>query len=1208
MIKFPAFSSLIPAFSGVLKINRVPRRVYRWCTATRRRKILSSILAILIVLTSIRFAFFKLKDTLAWWNDNWQYRVKTTITEQTGGSLSNFQVAITLDTATLITAGKMKSNCADIRVYDGTNTQPQDFWVERCNNSTTRIWIKQSFSASEVKVFYTYYGNPGAVSAAVNGSLIFDHFEDFSGLTDGADITSVSNWTKDVADGSTYTIQDEKLKMYHPASAPNEAKDYALYTHTSEITSDTVVEADVTVADSNNWDFMNVLGDANSTIATVGTTAFWSAINNESWQGYTGSWSAAQTLTVNTTYTLGASLNIASDLAKMYVDGTYKIDRTFNDIGTTGLQKIYFGNYGYGSTDTTWYVDNIKVRKYAPSEPTSNNSAEEAAPGPVAFYKFDEGYSAPESFPLTKNEQQINIVDQTYYFLGSSYNPPDNSLGIIHWDPNKYSGASVYFEVVMRAPNGGDESRFAALHDTACNIVNSSIVSCSACGTSFVRYRTNSPVTLASEATDYTVRVRTTSAFRDVEIKAARLIIIQTDATKITDTQTQIEVGNNEKQTSNTATQLTDKKIWSYDSSKFNPVPTNTAYFEASLRSSPPTIEQQINIVDRTYSTNSGTYGPSDNSLGIFHWDTERYSGATLYFEANISGNCGQPFYAAIHTLGGSIVTDSAVNTANAAITRVRSGSFTLTDNTDYTVLVRQNACASNGTIKAARLIIIQSDATKITDTQTQIEVGNNETTTQTSYTNLTDKKIYRYDATVFNPAPTTTAYFDATLSNDTAGQTAYAALYTDGASCTSQVTDSEVSVTGTTWTLIRSSQLTLADDTDYSVCIKTSANTARIANAKIILDQTAAGGITALETVQQQVNTLNTDSGTTYDSDMDYLNFFNPDLATSQRSFAGGTLTYNFEATMKVSAGTGEVRLKNDTDGTAISGSELSSTSTSYELKRTASPITANLPQYPQNSGKNLDTQVKNTAGTTSVANSWLIVQVSNLATGGVTAYADLYDTTSGQVANSEVTTTSSSWTLVRSNALTLTSGHEYVVRLSSSNNGAAIHLANAKIILDQTAAGGITALETVQQQVNTLNTDSGTTYDSDMDYLNFYNPDLNTTQRSFAGGTLTYHFEATMKVSAGTGEVRLKNDTDGTAISGSELTSTSLTYELKRTASPITANLPQHPQNSGKNLDTQAKNTAGTTSVANSWLIVQVSNLATGGVTAYADLYNLN
>src|SRR3989344_2513731 len=148
-----------------VRFRAIPRKGYRWCTAIRLRKVLSSILAILIVLTSIRFAFFKPKEAKAWFNDNWQYRVKTTITEQTGGSLTDFQVAITLDTATLITAGKMKSDCADIRVYDGTNTQPQDFWVERCNNSTTRIWIKQSLSASEVKVFYTYYGNPGAVSA-----------------------------------------------------------------------------------------------------------------------------------------------------------------------------------------------------------------------------------------------------------------------------------------------------------------------------------------------------------------------------------------------------------------------------------------------------------------------------------------------------------------------------------------------------------------------------------------------------------------------------------------------------------------------------------------------------------------------------------------------------------------------------------------------------------------------------------------------------------------------------------------------------------------------------------------------------------------------------------------------------------------------------------------------------------------------------------
>jgi len=39
-------------------IKRLFRRTYSWLTATRRRKILSSILAVLILLTSIRFAFF----------------------------------------------------------------------------------------------------------------------------------------------------------------------------------------------------------------------------------------------------------------------------------------------------------------------------------------------------------------------------------------------------------------------------------------------------------------------------------------------------------------------------------------------------------------------------------------------------------------------------------------------------------------------------------------------------------------------------------------------------------------------------------------------------------------------------------------------------------------------------------------------------------------------------------------------------------------------------------------------------------------------------------------------------------------------------------------------------------------------------------------------------------------------------------------------
>ena len=43
----------------------IPYSIYKWCTKTRLRKVLSSVLAALMLLTSIRFVFFKPKEVLA---------------------------------------------------------------------------------------------------------------------------------------------------------------------------------------------------------------------------------------------------------------------------------------------------------------------------------------------------------------------------------------------------------------------------------------------------------------------------------------------------------------------------------------------------------------------------------------------------------------------------------------------------------------------------------------------------------------------------------------------------------------------------------------------------------------------------------------------------------------------------------------------------------------------------------------------------------------------------------------------------------------------------------------------------------------------------------------------------------------------------------------------------------------------------------------
>lgn len=193
-----------------------------------------------------------------------------------------------------------------------------------------------------------------------------------------------------------------------------------------------------------------------------------------------------------------------------------------------------------------------------------------------------------------------------------------------------------------------------------------------------------------------------------------------------------------------------------------------------------PTIEQQINIIDQLYQNNSTTYNPTDNSLGIIRWDSAKYNGDTVYFEAVLEGNGFGPgvcsiAYAALFSNTGTQVTGSEVSKGGNGYARVRSGALTLgtlpnlESGIDYTVRVKCDDSTGNAKIKAARLIIVQTDPGSITDTQTQIEVGNNETTTGTSYADLTDKKIYRYTSGNFSPAPTVN--FEASL-KATAGTT----------------------------------------------------------------------------------------------------------------------------------------------------------------------------------------------------------------------------------------------------------------------------------------------------------------------------------------------------------------------------------------------------------------------------------------------------
>jgi hypothetical protein len=119
------------------------------------------------------------------WLNGFPYRKPITISNS-GSALTDYQVSVTLDTASLISAGKMRSGCGDIRFTDSDGTTQLNYWLESgCNTASTKIWVKvPSIPASSTKTIYVYYGNPSATSLsnAANTLLVY---EDWSSGTLG---------------------------------------------------------------------------------------------------------------------------------------------------------------------------------------------------------------------------------------------------------------------------------------------------------------------------------------------------------------------------------------------------------------------------------------------------------------------------------------------------------------------------------------------------------------------------------------------------------------------------------------------------------------------------------------------------------------------------------------------------------------------------------------------------------------------------------------------------------------------------------------------------------------------------------------------------------------------------------------------------------------------------------------------------------------
>ena len=115
----------------------------------------------------------------------WKYRLPINITNPNSQMLYDFQINFNLDTQTLISQGKMRSDCSDIRItyYNITDGKeyPINYWIESgCNTLSTTIWVKIPYVyLNSDTLIYVYYGNLDETNSLSDPNKVFDFYDDF---------------------------------------------------------------------------------------------------------------------------------------------------------------------------------------------------------------------------------------------------------------------------------------------------------------------------------------------------------------------------------------------------------------------------------------------------------------------------------------------------------------------------------------------------------------------------------------------------------------------------------------------------------------------------------------------------------------------------------------------------------------------------------------------------------------------------------------------------------------------------------------------------------------------------------------------------------------------------------------------------------------------------------------------------------------------
>ncbi len=307
----------------------------------------------------------------SWWNPSYSYRIPINITNTDAIVLpEGYSVNISVNTANLISAGKLREDGNDLRIAWFNSSGNTWLELDRVNetdfnNSNTLIWFKTKESINPSAIdssYFLYYGNPNCYSPPANRSRVYDYHDDFTqanGDADGWTVTSGTSWTvvnnqyrenqfvidrRSILD--SYTVENASIEVRVMSSGGTNLGLGVMFRYANP--------NNFYTAGPGFWDYEVAIGKwTGGTPTMLDATA-----GDESSLSY-GQWYNLRIDALGSNYLV-------------YLDSTLK--NSISDTDHLNSGQIGFMTY---TTSSTSYFDDIKIRLLVSAEPTTTIGLEE---------------------------------------------------------------------------------------------------------------------------------------------------------------------------------------------------------------------------------------------------------------------------------------------------------------------------------------------------------------------------------------------------------------------------------------------------------------------------------------------------------------------------------------------------------------------------------------------------------------------------------------------------------------------------------------------------------------------------------------------------------------------------------------------------------------------------------------------------------------